>query len=672
MSEEKLDNLPTADGNDSTPEKMEVKEVETTDVNDTSAKVDEVVEEDKVEVASTENSEEAKVEEEKTVEESDAENKTDSDVISETDSDVETETEENTSVEVEITLKDYSVMAAEDLLLELEYLVKTFPVQRIYFHTGQVRESFNLLMNKDKKEKEEAFLAEGGNIIDFRYENYTKNQFNSLYNTYRKSREVFQKNIEDQQDVNFKFRQDLIEELKNLINKEEKMSETFKEFREIQDKWSNAGMVPKAKSSDLWRNYHHHVENFYDYLRLNNEMRDLDFKHNLEEKIKIVERAINLQMEPSIKVAFDELQELHRIWKEESGPVAKEFRDEIWQQFSDATKVIHDKRHENLKELRVEWANHLKEKEGICEEIEVIAKDTDNSHSSWQNKIKKVDALKEKFQKVGRVSKNHNNEIWQQFKDATRAFNKGKNDFYKSLKKDQLVNLEKKQKLVEIAEANKESEDWKGTITLMKKIQNDWKKIGHVPRQQSDEIWGKFRGACNHFFDRMTDNKKGQDKELNVNYDNKKELLIEVDAITELPSDKKESVSLLKEFINKWKALGSVPRDKKAIENHFNNAIDKLFDKLDLGKNETAFIKFQNKIDSLVASDEMKTIYHERDVIRKKMEEIRKEMTQLDNNLGFFSVSKNNPLVKDVHRKIDLHKENLKLWKMKLDHLRKI
>jgi hypothetical protein len=676
MSQENLDNLQNAEGNNTTPENEEVSKVttpentSTEDANKAEEEVKEVEEVVKVEASEEDASEST---EEKTVEEVEVSAETSEATEKETADETEGEKEEEAKEDVvrEIALLDYSKMTTEELYEEAHKLVGSEQIQYIKSHIDQIREAFFNLINTDKKEKEEAFLAEGGNVIDFRYESYIKGQFNVVYNDYRKKRETFIKNIEAQQNKNYDISLELVEELKHLINKEEKMSDTYREFKEIQEKWRNTGKVPKAKSNELWRNYHHHVENFYDYLRLNNEMRDLDFKHHYEEKLRIVERAEALADEPSIKRAFDELQDLHKLWKEETGPVAKENREEIWGRFSKATKAIHDRRHEHLRELKGEWANHLAAKEVICEKIEEIAKEEGNSHSQWQDRIKRVEALKSEFQSVGRVAKNDNDSIWQKFKDATRSLNKRKNDFYKGLKKDQLVNLEKKMKLVEIAESHKESDDWKSTTEVLKKIQSDWKKIGHVPKQQSDEIWDKFRNSCNHFFDRLTAHRKGMDSKFVGNYDEKKALLEVVDSL-EMPEDSKEGVAFLMEYINKWKAIGTVPRDKRAIENHFNNAIDKLFDKLDLDKNETAFIKFKNRIESFLAADDMNKVFHERDVIRKKMDEIKKEITQLDNNLGFFNVSDDNPLVKDVKNKISRHKENLKLWKKKLDFLRTV
>lgn len=570
-----------------------------------------------------------------------------------------------------IPILNYSKMSLEELYEEISNLVKKEQVQFIKPHVDQIRESFFNLINKDKKDKEAKFIEEGGNIIDFRYDNYIKKQFNIIYNDYRSKREAFLKKIEQMHDKNYSFRNELIEELKSLINKEERIADTVKEFRKIQEKWRNAGQVAKSKSSDLWKNYHHHVENFYDYLHLNDEMRDLDFKHNLEEKNKIIYRAEALAKEPSIKKAFDELQLLHKLWKEDIGPVAKEYREEIWQKFSAATKIIHDRKHQNIKELKVEWAKNLIAKKELCEKIKEVAEEEGNSHSQWQNRIKKIEQLKSEFLSTGHVAKNETEKIWQLFKDATKEFNKKKNSFYKELKDVQIINLEKKNKLVQIAESLKDSNDWKNTANTLKKIQSDWKKIGHVPKQHSDEVWNKFRNSCNHFFDRLTEHHKELDSKFEDNYNNKKKLLENIKSI-ELPKDTKEAVTTLKEYINNWKALGVVPRNKRELENDFNLVIDSLFDKLNLDRTETNLIKFKNRIDSFLASDDVKKIYHERDIVRKKIDEIKKEVLLLENNLGFFNVSDDNPLIKDVKQKIETYKKNLALWKKKLDYLREI
>jgi hypothetical protein len=581
------------------------------------------------------------------------------------------EDSEENQEQIEIPLENYQIFSEDELIEKAEKLSASYPVQSIMKHIEQIREVFYKKIKIEEKQKLQDFIAEGGNEIDFRFESYAKGRFGKIYSDFRNKKDKYFKNLEKQLDDNYDKRLALIEELKHLINKEEKMSDTYKEFKEIQEKWRNAGQVAKAKSNDLWKNYHHHVENFYDYLRLNNEMRDLDFKHNLEEKMKIVERAEELAEMDNIKAAFDELQDLHRIWKEETGPVAKEFRDEIWNRFSDSTKKIHDKRNEHLKELKDVWQKNYDLKVEVCKKIEEVASRENQSHGQWQNNIKEVDRLKEEFQKLGRVPKKLNNDIWDLFKEVTRKFNRQKNYFYKGLKKDQIINLEKKNKLVELAESLKNSDDWKATTDVMKKIQADWKKIGHVPKQHSDDVWNKFRAACNHFFDRLSEHNKGNESKLYANLEAKKAILEDLKAI-KLDSDSNKAVKQLKEVISMWKSSGKVPRSENSIEKEFNQILDSNFSKLDLDKAETEMIKFRNKIDGFVQDDDMKKVYHERDIIRRKMDEIRKEISQLDNNLGFFNVDENSPLVKDVKKKMAVHKENLKAWKSKLDYLRTI
>jgi hypothetical protein len=675
MSDEKIDNLhENVEGQNETPSAEEVKkeisqksasEKQDSDLKEENKESEQVVEASSEDVKAEQEEVTQELNEAETTEET--ETKT---VAEDEDSDDSDDSDVNHEY-VEIPVENYSNFSEDQLIESAENLLNSYSVQSIIKHIEQIREVFYQKIKIEEKQKLEEFLAEGGNEIDFRFESYAKGRFGKIYTEFRHKKDKYFKNLENAFEANYDKRLALIEELKHLINKEEKMSDTYKEFKEIQEKWRNAGQVAKTKSNDLWRNYHHHVENFYDYLRLNNEMRDLDFKHNLEEKMKIVERAEELAESDNIKAAFDELQDLHRIWKEETGPVAKEFRDEIWNRFSDSTKKIHDKRNEHLKELKDVWQKNYELKAEVCKKIEEVASRENQSHGQWQNNIKEIDRLKDEFQKIGRVPKRLNNDIWDLFKEATRKFNRKKNEFYKGLKKDQIINLEKKNKLVELAESLKDSDDWKATTDVLKKIQADWKKIGHVPKQHSDEVWNKFRAACNHFFDRLSDHNKGKESKLYANLEAKKAMLEDLKVI-ELKEDNKKAINQLKEVISMWKACGKIPRSENGIEKEFNKLLDSYFEKLDLDKAESEMIRFRNKIDGFVQDDDMKKVYHERDVIRRKMDEIRKEISQLDNNLGFFNVDENSPLVKDVMKKMAAHKENLKAWKSKLDYLRTI
>ncbi|SRX55293.1 DUF349 domain-containing protein [Aequorivita sp. CIP111184] len=568
--------------------------------------------------------------------------------------------------------KDYSTLSEKELVAELDMLLKTKKIQELKHDVEEIRSEFNSKFNEELEHKKEEFLAEGGNIIDFHYTTPLKKDFNSLYFDYKEKRNSHYKNLKKDLQGNLDKRWELIEELKGLLGAEENINTTYKHFKEIQEKWHVAGAIPRDKYNTVWNTYHHHVENFYDFLHLNREFRDLDFKHNLDAKIKLITRAEELGQEEDINKAFRELQMLHKMWKEDVGPVAKEYRDEVWDKFSEATKVIHDKRQEQLQELEKNFENNYETKKQLIEEIKKITEETKPSHQGWQNAIKKVQELRDAFFNTGRVPRVNNKEIWKDFKDATGNFNHQKNSFYKNQKKEQFTNLEKKRELIKIAEDNKESDDFDATTQLMKKIQSDWKSIGHVPRKDSDKIWKQFKKACNHYFDRVHAQKNEANKEEVVHFEAKQAMLEKL-ASFELSGDHKADVKSIKEHITSWKEIGRVPYNKRNIEQKFNKILDGLFSKLDLGKKETELIKFDNKLNTLVNREDDRKLQNEHFFISKKIDETRDEIRQLENNLGFFRhVPDDNPMVKEVHKNIERHKEQLEVWKAKLSKIKEI
>lgn len=566
--------------------------------------------------------------------------------------------------------KDYHSLSSKELISELQSLLKTKSIQELKHDVEEIRTEFNAKFQDELTHKKEEFLAEGGNIIDFHYSTPEKKEFNSLYFDYKEKRNAHYKTLKNDLQANFNKRNELIEELKGLLNAEENINTTYKHFKEIQEKWHVAGAIPRDKYNTVWNTYHHHVENFYDFLHLNREFRDLDFKHNLEQKLKLIVRAEELAQETNVNKAFRELQMLHKMWKEEIGPVAKEYRDNVWDKFSEATKVIHDKRFENLKEQEAAFEDNYKAKKELITQIKEVATGIKPSHQGWQNAIKKIQALRDTYFETGKVPRTKNKEIWNEFKEATRTFNHEKNSFYKNQKKEQFTNLEKKQDLIRIADENKDSDDFEVVTPLMKKIQSDWRTIGHVPRKDSDKVWKKFKGACNHYFDRLHAQKDEENKEDLLHYETKRTMLDGLSSFS-LSGDHKTDIASIKETINEWKRIGRVPHSKRNIEQEFNKALDGLFGKLDLGKKETELIKFENKVNSMVSQEDDRKLQNEQFFISKKIEESKNEIRQLENNLGFFKhVDEKNPMVKDVHANIARHKEQLDVWKSKLSKIR--
>ncbi len=570
----------------------------------------------------------------------------------------------------EIPMPAYYEMSMENLVGELQRLVKNEKVQAIRKHVDAIKDGFNQKFDEFLEGKKEEFLSSGGNEIDFRYNSVAKRQFNEVYSEYREKRNQHYKSLEKSHKENLAYRLDLIEQLKALVNVEEDINTTYNNFKDIQVKWRNAGPIPRADYNNVWKTYHHHIEIFYDFLNINRELRDLDFKHNLEEKGKIVARAEELAKEPDLNRAFRELQVLHKIWKEDLGPVGKENREEIWDRFSAATKVIHERRQEYYKNLDALKEQNLEQKNTLIAEIKEIAENVSNNHGTLQQQIKQVEALREAFFKAGQVPQKLNSRTWNSFKQAVRSFNQNKNAFYKNLKKEQQDNLDKKRALLETALALKDSEDWDSTTSEMKRIQGEWKKIGHVPRKYSDKLWKDFKNACNHYFNRLNALKNDAFKEEEDNFKQKESLLERLKTF-KLSGKKDQDIAAIKEYSEEWKTYGRVPFKKKSINQKFDKIIDALFHKIGVSKQESELLKYGNKIQQLKnEEDQERLIQNERAFIRKKIDESKTEIRQLENNLEFFSnASESNPLVQDVIKRVELHKEALAAWKGKMKKL---
>ncbi len=588
------------------------------------------------------------------------------------DSNAEDAEDEGNKERHNIAHKDYDTMSLEALAIELEHLLKHEKVQAIKSHVDAINNEFKTKFQALIDEKKEDFLNDGGNEIDFYYSSPVQKRYKTAYREYRKKLNEHYQNLEKKLKQNLVEKLDIIEELKGLINVEENINTTYKHFKELQERWRNTGPIPRDKYNNAWNSYHHHVEMFYDFLHLNRDLRDLDFKHNLEKKLMIIERAEELAQDDNVLRAFRELQELHKIWKEELGPVARENREEIWNRFKAATKTINDKRQVYYQEIDKHYEKNLEKKLVIIENITLVTQKPANSHNAWQNKIKEVENLREAFFNAGKVPIKVNEDTWTKFKDAVRTFNRKKNAFYKNLKKEQYTNLEKKLELIKIAEDNKDSTDYEATTPLMKKIQSDWKKIGHVPRKDSDKIWKRFKAACNFYFDKLHALKDEANKEFNEAFTKKTELLNSLKSL-DYSGNKEDDIETVKNYITKWRELGRVPNNKRYIEGKFNNVVDEALTNLKIDKNEVEMIKFENKLESISDSDNNRDLDNERLFIRKKIDEVKSQINQLENNLQFFTnVEDDNPLVKEVRNNIKSHKDNLELWQTKLSKLKEM
>ncbi len=582
----------------------------------------------------------------------------DSEVLSDDDLEKDDDTnevkgdEDNEDHPEELEMPDYAEYLPEDLVAEAYKLLKDHPIQKLKDHFAAIRKYLMKHLNDERAEKLAEFIEQGGNELDFEFIQPLREQFRTIFSEFRNRRRKYYEELSAKLDQNLLVKRNLIERLKDLVNKEESIGDTFKEFRTIQEEWRNTGPVPSADSRDLWRTYHFHVENFYEYIKINKELRDLDYKKNLEHKEELVKKAQKILDSDNLREGFKELQKLHKEWRQ-VGPVEPELREQLWEQFSGITKQIHEKREEFYKELRNKREELLEQKKALVKKLEEFPRNF-KKHHEWQKAIKGINEIQNEFKKIGRLNIPGNDEVWEEFRSALRDFNKSKNQFYKELKKEHHDNLEKKKELLARAEEIKDSENWRDTANELKRIQSDWKKIGHVPKSESDKIWKEFRSACNHFFDRLTAHNKGRDAEFEANAQEKESFLNELEKWTPDLSDKKAAVKAIKEKIGEWRKLGASPRKmRNELEGRFNKAIDGFFKSIDLDRKESQRIRFENKVEGLAAQGKNE-VQRERDFLRRKLDEAKKELMQLETNMSFFSSSNpNSPIVKEAQKNIE-------------------
>ncbi|MBP6759740.1 MAG: DUF349 domain-containing protein, partial [Flavobacterium sp.] len=379
--------------------------------------------------------------------------------------------------------------------------------------------------------------------------------------------------------------------------------------------------------------------------------------------------------EADVNKAFRELQDLHKIWKEDIGPVSREHRDEIWNKFSDLTKQMHDKREVLFENMRGTELENLEKKKEIIAKIEVLATEKVNAHSQWLQQIEKVEALRTAFFSAGKVPSDVNEETWAAFKTAVRNFNSFKNSFYKDIKKDQNNNLNRKTALVAKAKELQESTDFAATTPIMKQIQEEWKQIGHVPRKYSDKIWAEFKEACNHYFDKLKEQKNEENSEEIEAFDKKKAYL-ETLREFQLTGEHKTDLDAIKAHIETWKSFGRVPFPRRHIEGKFNKVLDALFEKLSLSKKDSEMMRFANRIDSLSENNDSRKLENEKIFLMRKIDEIKNEIFQLENNIQFFTNTRNakkeNSIVLEVRKNIEKHREEMEILKDKLKQIRNL
>uniref|UniRef100_UPI0040387BCF DUF349 domain-containing protein n=1 Tax=Odoribacter laneus TaxID=626933 RepID=UPI0040387BCF len=442
---------------------------------------------------------------------------------------------------------------------------------------------------------------------------------------------------------------------------------TFQEFKDIQERWRNTGLVPQNRVNDLLETYHHHVENFYNYIKINKELRDLDLKRNLDAKINLCEEAEKLVENKDINDAFKQLQLLHTRWKE-IGPIPKEQQEPVWERFKAATSKINDSYHKLFESLKQEQEDNLKVKEEICGKAAAIAAAEYQGIKEWNAAAQNIIELQEEWKHSGTVPQKERNRVFKTFRASCDTFFNRKREFYKQMLEEQEKNLELKTKLCEKVEAIKDSTDWKITTDKIISYQKEWKKIGPAPRKYSNKIWFRFRAACDEFFNNKNAHFKSIDSEQEKNLEAKKALIEEVKQF-QLVDDNEENIKKLKEFQARWNDIGFVPiKEKEAVQEEFRKIINTYFDKLNLDEFDKNLEKYRAKINSLDSSENKEfKIINEREKLIVKIRQLENDIHTWENNIGFIAKSnKSEGLIRELTSKIEKTKQRLALLQEKL------
>jgi len=490
-------------------------------------------------------------------------------------------------------------------------------------------------------------------------------EFRKCYNSFKQEKAKIRKEKDEQEERNLLKKRQIIENINNLTKQEESIKKTFDQFRELQEEWKNIGHVPIVENSNLWQTYHHHVEVFYDFIKINKDLRDLDFKKNLEEKTTICKKAEALLNEKSLNKAYDILQELHEHWKD-IGPVKKEKRNVIWDRFQATTKTLHKRRNNYFLLKKKENNKKLEEKDSICKAIDDLTNKLPTTHNSWQQLITESRELEEKWKSLGKLGKKENSIAWQNLRYSLDNLYQKKNDFYKNRKKDFKDVIVKRTAICEKTEALKEDTNWRETTQKIIQLQEDWKDAGFSPKKITDKLWKRFKSACNVFFDSKKAHFKKMEDAKEENLKAKQNILKEVEKFLPSSNGKEDSKTLIS-FSKEWRKCGLVPRDKQGIEKDFEKIMNKHFDAIKLDKKQVQKEKFKSRI-SAINGDKIK-LEKEKDLIRTKIDNVKKVIIQYENNISFFGKSKSNDTlkrevenkIKSAEKEIDILKEQLKI-----------
>jgi hypothetical protein len=564
---------------------------------------------------------------------------------------------------------DFAALPKEDLVALLREMFGNRPVEEMMGDVESIKINFYKKHKADIERQRKAFISQGGELEEFTVEeDPLEAEMKELLRKFRDLKSEYNKALEEQKGTNLEKKYRIIEQIKDLVTKKESINRTFHEFRELQRQWREIGPVPQQNVKDMWDTYHHHVEAFYDFIRINKELRDLDFKKNLETKIELCEKAEELLLHPNIIEAFRNLQDLHEQWRE-IGPVPADMRAEIWDRFKEATAKINKKHQEHFVQLKGEQKKNLAAKSALCEQAEEYSTMDITSHREWTEHSRAVMDLQKVWKTIGFAPKKDNVKIYKRFRDACDAFFNRKREYYNTLKEEQNNNLQIKTELCIQAEAMADSTEWKKTMDELIALQRKWKEIGPVPHKLSDKIWKRFRTACDKFFERKAEHLSEVDNSFESNLLKKQELISEIESYV-ITDNAEDCLKKLKEFQRRWSEIGFVPLKKKdEIHESYRQAINKKFDQLRIDDGRKNMLKFRTKIDSyLEKPNGMQRIRMEREKYINRLKQLENDIVLWENNIGFFTRSRNaETMIKEVESKIESTKKNIEMLNRKIN-----
>ena len=544
----------------------------------------------------------------------------------------------------------------EELVALFTRMLEEQPVQSIRRDVEALKIAFYRIRRAEVEAARRRFVEEGGAEEDFAPSvDGAEIQLKEQFKEYRRHRDAFIANLEAEKEANLKVKQAIIEELKELVNSDETLNHTFNKFRELQQRWKDTGIVPQQHVKDLWETYNLHVENFYSFIKINKELRDLDLKKNYEQKVALCEQAEALVLEPSVVEAFHKLQKLHDEWRE-TGPVANEYKEALWERFKAASSRINKQHQEHFETLKGEQVKNLELKTGLCVATEELSSQPLTTRKEWNRASDRLLEIQKTWKTIGFAPKKDNNRIYERFRTACDRFFEAKRQFYAGMKTEMEHNLQLKIEICEAAESLMNSEEWKKATDELIALQARWKQIGAVSRRHSDAVWKRFRAACDKFFERKASHFASVDGEHEENLQKKLALLAEMAGA----DVKAGGYEVIREFQRRWGEIGFVPiKQKDAIQKKYKAAVDELFNTLRGSERDRSMGRFREKVSSFKASGDRR-LRSERERLYNKVRQLEQEIGLLENNIGFFAKSKNaEALVADVRAKIERAREEM-------------